>query len=338
MTGPRAPKLGLVLPDDQPVDEDIRAARLAEDAGFSTIWCYELSRDSQVRAACVAQHTTRIDVGTCVSLWHSTPVATAMRVAEIQRWSGGRFVFGLGVGTEASSRDHHDTPYSRPVGRMREYLQIVQGSWRASADLPLSFDGHSFNVQNFSGADLAGHPMPPVLLAAMGPAMVRLAFTGADGVVLSPSATPRYTEDVVHPPYRELMRTRAAAGHPVRTVAVARCSIDSDRQAARERARRSIAWYARLPAHARIAEMHGFGAEAAVISAAWDRGDPNGAVAAVSNEMVETFSLAGTPDDVRRAIRRWDGVVDSLALMTPTEGASADEISANVVAIAESLA
>src|SRR6478735_6338124 len=107
------PTVGLVLPDKQPIADDLFFAQRAEEAGFASLWCYELSRDSQVRAVCVARETSTIEVGTCVSLWHATPVSAAMRVAEIQRWSEGRFRLGLGVGTEASNRDHHNTSYVR---------------------------------------------------------------------------------------------------------------------------------------------------------------------------------------------------------------------------------
>jgi alkanesulfonate monooxygenase SsuD/methylene tetrahydromethanopterin reductase-like flavin-dependent oxidoreductase (luciferase family) len=332
------PTLGLVLPDKQPIADDLLFARRAEEAGFTSIWCYELSRDSQVRAVCVAQHTSVIEVGTCVSLWHATPVSAAMRVAEIQRWSAGRFQLGLGVGTEASNHDHHGTSYARPVARMREYLQVVRGAWAATADDPLDYSGDNFAVRGYAGADLEGRPAPPLLLAAIGPGMMQLAVSEADGVILSPSSTPWYTKEVLHSKHEAELESRAAAGRPFRSVVVARCSVDADGDAARERARRSIAWYASVPAHARIASMHGFGPEAAAIAAAWEQGDGASAVAAVSDAMVATFALAGTPDEVRAQIRRWDGVVDSVALLTPSDDATLEEIAANVVGTIEAFA
>lgn len=324
-----APKLGIVLPDKQPIADDVRFARLAEDAGFSSLWCYELSRDSQIRAVCLARETDTIAVGTCVSLWHSTPVAAAMRVAEIQRWCEGRFHLGLGVGTEASNVDHHGTTYTRPVARMREYLQVVRGAWEASTDQPLNHRGDSFDVRGYGGVDLEHQP-PPVLLAAIGPAMLRLAVSDADGVILSPSSTPWYTNEVLHAKHAADLETRAAEGRPLRTVAVVRCSVDADSETARERARRSIAWYTAVPAHARIAAMHGFDSEAAVILEAWEQGDAGKASRAVSDAMVDTFALAGTREEVRSQVRRWDGVVDTVALLTPSEGTSPEDIAANV--------
>ena len=332
------PGLGLVLPDKQPIVDDVRFARLAEDAGFTSLWCYELSRDSQIRAVCVARETVAIEVGTCVSLWHSTPVATAMRAAEIQRWCDGRFHLGLGVGTEASNRDHHGTSYARPVRRMGEYLQVVRGAWHASATEPLNHRGESFAIKDYPGTDLDDQPPPPVLLAAIGPAMLGLGVRDADGVILSPSATPWYAEETLLAPHAARLEGRAADGWPLRTVAVVRCSVDADGHVARERARRSIAWYAAVPAHARIAAMHGFEAEAAAIAEAWGQADADKATAAVSDGMIETFALAGTPDEVRSQLRRWDGVVDTVALLTPSEGSSPEDVAANVAGIVDAFA
>lgn len=78
---------------------------------------------------------------------------------------------------------------------------------------------------------------------------------------------------------------------------------------------------------------HGFGDEADAIAAATLSQDHAASASAVTDAMVETFAIAGTPDDARRQLRRWDGLVDDVALYPAASGIGHDEVSSNARAI-----
>lgn len=327
-----APSLGLLVPEVLPALEAVDLAVSLEDAGLDAAWFTEIDREPFVRCAAVAARTSRLRIGTGIAQWTRSPVTMATTAAELAELSGGRFRLGIGTGTAYQNENVHHIDFSRPVRRMNEYLQVVQGAWAAHA-APFDFTGESYEVRGYTQSMFMSHP--PVLLAAVGDAMLRLAGRRADGVVLNPSTTPWFVRHRVEP---QLAAGAARAGRSLtafhRTSCLRVC-VDADRATARQRARLGIVEYGGYPVHQAQYARYGFGAQAATIGAATARGDAAAAVAAVTDEMVDTLSLAGTPDDVRRGLQAWDGLVDSLALTTPTYGLSTEEVRASCAAVVE---
>ena len=79
-----------------------------------------------------------------------------------------------------------------------------------------------------------------------------------------------------------------------------------------------IAFYGSVKSYGALLEVCGFGSEAAAIQAAFKARDPDAMVAAVTEEMVDEFACAGTPAQVREGLRRFDGLVDEVALSPPS--------------------
>jgi len=159
----------------------------------------------------------------------------------------------------------------------------------------------------------------------------------ADGVLFNVLSTPRYVRGFALP---HMGRGAARAGRTVAAVeraAAIAAAADPDEREARRWARHTIAYYSVIPYFDVMFRRHGFQAGAAAIRDSAARGDPAGMIAAVSDGMIDTFAIAGTPDDCRRQLSEW-GDLDLTVLFPPTFQLEPDEIAANHRALIETFA
>jgi probable F420-dependent oxidoreductase len=269
---------GLTLP--QAVDLCLRA----ESLGYDDAWSSESGGpDGIVPLAALAVRTRRLRLGTAIlPLAHRTPALTAMTAASLQELSGGRFVLGLGVSSRYIVERWLGQSRDRPLLRLREYLIVV----RALLDgAKVEFAGDTLAVRGFR-LKAAVSPRVPVLVAALGPRACRLAGALADGVVffLKTAAGVKQAMAWVHEGAREAGRDPSAL-ECVLTLPVTATAAGLDR------ARASLAGYARVPDYARSLALQGFDAELEAIAAGWREG-PERAARAVSDAMLSTLVVA----------------------------------------------
>lgn len=326
---------GVFIPEAIPAPEAVDIGVSLEAAGFETAWFTEIDREPFVRCSAILARTERLKVGTGVVVWSRSPVAMAMTAAELDEFSGGRFIFGIGTGTAYHNESFHNIKFEKPARRMSEYMKVMRGVWGAHEE-PFDFEGESFTIKGFRQRYFQSQP--PLILAAVGPAMLRLSARLGDGVMLNPSTTPWYVENHVMPQLAEGARQAGRSLDGFHRSICMRAAVDADRETARRRARHGIIEYGQYPVHQKQYKLYGFVREAEQIDAAMKRGDTEAALAAVSEEMVDVLGIAGTPDEVRRLMKDWDGVLDSAALMSPMFELSADEVRHNCLQIIEAFA
>ena len=159
----------------------------AERLGFAVVWAAEAyGSDSPSTLAWLAGQTERIDVGAAVmQIPARTPASTAMTAATIDTLSGGRFRLGLGVSGPQVSEGWYGVRFAKPLGRTREYVQIVRTVLRRET---LDHSGEHFTLPLPGGPGkplkLGFHPPRadiPIYLAAVGPRSLELAGEIADG-------------------------------------------------------------------------------------------------------------------------------------------------------------
>src|SRR2546427_9169999 len=162
----------------------------AERLGFDSVWSAEAyGSDAVSLITWAAARTSRIGVGTAVmQIPARTPAATAMTAITLDHLTGGRFRLGLGTSGPQVSEGWHGVPFGKPLGRTREYVEIVREILRR--DAPLEHHGEHFDVPVRGGTGLGKplktivHPLRadlPIYLAAIGPKNVALAAEIADG-------------------------------------------------------------------------------------------------------------------------------------------------------------
>src|SRR5690606_11954466 len=108
--------------------DKVALVREAEELGFSSVWTSESwGRDAVTPAAWLLAHTSKIRVGTAIMQMQArAPAMAAMTAMTLQEMSGGRFILGIGPSGPQVIEGWYGVPYGKPLGRTREYVEIVR--------------------------------------------------------------------------------------------------------------------------------------------------------------------------------------------------------------------
>ena len=239
-------RIGLMIgpekgPHRHKVAQLVADARAAEDAGFSSLWMPQIPGDfdALTAIALIGNATERVELGTAVlPIQTRHPIAMAQEVLSVQAVCGGRFTVGLGTSHHWVVDGMLGVPYERPAALMRSYLEVLNAALRG----PGKVDVENEHFRVHSPIDVTDFAPNPVLLAALGPVMLRLAGEHASGTILW-LADERAIAGHIAP---RITKAAAAAGRPaprivagVPIVLCARDEVDGAR-----------AWANRLLGHA----------------------------------------------------------------------------------------
>jgi len=333
MNAASPPSVGLLLSGDGMSLEDVVGLAVrAEDEGFESVWHVQIQREPFVPLTAVAARTKRIRLGTGVATWAHQPLLAAMMSASLSEIADGRFVLGLGAGPKEWNERFFGMTYDQPVARMREYVDVVRGAWSAHSGASFDYTGSFYTVEGFRRNIAQRHERIPVYLGAVQERMLRLAGAIADGVLFNVFTTPRYVAEYALPILTEAARKAGRSAHDLELAAVVTTAVSEDGAQARDWARRHLAFYSVIPYFDVMFRLHGFEREAAAVRSAAQRDDLGGMLGAVTDEMVEAFAIAGTPDHCRARLARFDNV-HLVVLFSPSYQLEADEIAANHEAI-----
>jgi probable F420-dependent oxidoreductase len=327
--------LGIVL-SLAGIDDTVAAARLAEHAGFESVWTTEFpDHSATISLAAVALATDRVSVGTAIAYaFGRTPLVLAAEARDLDALSAGRLILGLGTGTRRMQREWHGLDGERPAPRMEELVPLVRALLRLNEG-PLDHEGRFYRTIVHPTAPV---PPPlrvdlPIYMAGVNARMIEAAGAVADGLVGHPLFTPEYTRDVVRPALARGAE-RAGRAEPPPIAGYLTCFVDEDGDAARHNARGVIAFNATVSTYRPILAHHGFDGQADRIRASWQRGDLGGMADAVSDEMLETIAIAGTPEEARtRYEDRRAGLFERTLLWTPFGGLDAVRAAIDAFAI-----
>jgi F420-dependent oxidoreductase-like protein len=247
------------------------AARWAEEAGLATVWVPQIPDefDALTAATLIGTATDRVEIGTAVvPIQPRHPIALAQQTLSTQAACGGRLSLGLGVSHHWIVDDMLGLPYERPARLMADYLDVLAPALAGPG--PVDVENESFRVHN--PLDVTDVVPTPVLLAALGPVMLRIAGERTDGTILW-MADERAIADHVVP---HLTKAAAGAGRPtpriVAGVPVCLC-LDSEVEVAVERTNRILAEAETSPNYQRlldagdaqqVSDLLAVGSEAAV--------------------------------------------------------------------------
>jgi probable F420-dependent oxidoreductase len=303
-------------------------ARAAEVLGFAAIWTSETKHDAFLPLVLVAEHTQRIALGTSVAIAFSrSPMITAQTAWDLQDFSGGRLLLGLGTQVKAHIERRFAMPWDAPVARLRDYIGALRAIWTAfqtngSLDYRGEFYGHTLITPFFNPGPIE-QPDIPIYIAGVNTGLARLAGETCQGFHIHPFHTPRYIETIVRPGVAE---GAASAGRTIGDVDLATSVFvitgRSERAIAeqREKMRSQIAFYASTPTYRVVLETHGWAPVGERLGrlAATKRWAEMPAL--ISDEMLQAFAVEAAPDEVGAAIRaRYDGLIDRVALYLPFE-------------------
>lgn len=269
-----------------PMDAIPELARLAEAHGFDCAWGGEANnKDPTVMLSAIAAVTTRLKIGSAIyHILGRSPATLALQAVGLDELSGGRFLLGIGSSNPTIAKWHGQT-LDQPLGRVREYIEIVAAAMRGEK---LNFTGKFFTAQNFKMAFKPSGQTIPIYLAAFGPKMTRLAGRIADGVLINmanPAEVRRISEEV--------KRGAEEAGKDSSSVVVIckiRCSIAASSDAARDALSHALTYYALADYYRDLLARMGFASEVEAMRAAWKTDGFHAARKLVSDRM-----FAGLP-------------------------------------------
>ena len=272
-------------------------ARRAEALGYEAVFIPESYCDSLAYAQAVALATGRLRVGTAITnVYLRQPMLLAAEAAAVQELSGGRLLLGLGVGHRAVN-EPLGIDMGDPLGRMREVIGALRAGWSKGPIQPRPATP------------------PPILAAALAPAMIALAGELADGAIFNLFPLSRYPRALA-----ALRRGAARAGRDPETVTVCHfttCYLSEDRAAALHEAKRMLARYASLPFYGNMLAASGFAAEVDAVRAAWRTRDVAAAEQAVTDEMADAVTLVGDPARCRERLRAYRMAGAAMTIVFP---------------------
>lgn len=291
--------------------DDWKAARKAESDGYDAVWLSEIKHDPFPMLAVVAHQTERAQLGTAIALaFARNPMSMAVVANDIQLYSEGRFILGVGSQIKPHITKRFSMPWSAPAERMKEYLLAVRAIWKSwETGEPLRFLGkhytHTIMTPMFNPGPNP-HGNPPIVLAGVGPRMTRVAGEVADGFFVHGFTTERYMRETTLP---MLAEGRKAGGHDdlagfeisglpfIVTGATA-----AEMEANAEPVRKQIAFYGSTPSYWPVLEAHGWNELGPELNAMSKRGEWDAMGHKISDDVLEEFAVVARPDQVARGI------------------------------------
>lgn len=286
----------------------------AEELKYESIWKGEHWGDNAlIRLAEIATVTDSIGIGSAITnVFSRTPATIAMAAYSLNAVSDDRFRLGVGPSTEALVENLHSVPFDRPIGRLREAIEVIRALTNGGDD-PVDYSGDQFTVRGFRpiGTDV------PIYNAALGPRNLELTGTVCDGWIPHNVPFSRLDDrfDIV-------ASAAEAVDRDPSTITVAPyipTAVHDDPTVANRAIRGHLAYYIGVSEHYKGAVASGYDDEAQTVQTAWRAGDRERARTAVTDEMVADLSVAGTPREAKATIDRLheDTCVDLPLLAVP---------------------
>src|SRR5215468_9047127 len=256
-------KFGVVYnADDLSLADVLQYARMAEEAGVESVWAVEAGRDAFVPLTAMASVLQRVRVGTSVAQFARPPVLTALSAMALAEYTQGRFVLGIGTAPPEWNKNWHGLEVTKPVARMREYIECLRTLWTATTTQPVSYTGEFFQVKDYVRFIPAAYDRVPIYMAGVNRRMIQLAGSHADGLILGPLNTPKYLREVVHPNLQQGLDRAGRIRQDVELCTIKICAVHRDARTARALARHGVAFYTTLPYYDIVLTPMGFTEEA----------------------------------------------------------------------------
>ena len=279
----------------------IDVARRAEALGYTSFWTAEVTGpEAMATLGAVSVAAPSLDLGTGVlALQLRTPPLLAMAAATLQAIAPERHIFvGIGISSPVVAGRWHGAGYGpRPLAQVREFVMLLRACLSGEK---VEFAGDFYQVKGFRLGVRLGERRPSIVIGALNEGMLRLAGEVADGVLLNylPASHVPWSVDQVR------------KGGDARIFSYVHVGV-CDRADGIEAARRDLFGYAVVDAYAQSFERAGYGDSVAAVRASHAEGDRAGALAAVSDEMVDGIDVMGDADHVRDTVRAYmDNGVD----------------------------
>ncbi len=321
---------------DVPPERSAARARELVEAGAAGLFTFEGPHDVFLPLAAAAAAGVETDLMTNVAIaMPRSPMHLAHTAHDLQRMSRGRFRLGLGSQVRPHIENRYGATWSPPAARMREIVLAVKailGAWQDGTRLDFRGEHtrHTLMPPTFVPGPLEWGP-PPVLLGALGPVMTRTAAEVADGLLVMPFHSHRHVRERTLPAIAEgLSRRTDPAPFAVYPQAIVAMGRTPDQLAAATLGVRGLlAFYGSTPAYRPVLEVEGWGELQPELNALSKTGDVVAMISLVTDPMVDTLAVRGTPEECAAELhRRFGDLAERVCCYFPGYDAGLDHIAA----------
>ncbi len=305
-----------------------------EEMGYDSIVTPEAGHDPFLPLAILAEHTERMKLGTAVAIaFPRSPFVVAQMAWDLQRYSGGRFVLGLGTQVKGHNERRYSTPWPAPPGpRLREYILCLRAIFNTfqTNERP-NFKGDWYQFTLISPFFNPG-PNPnsiPIYISAVNKYNCRLVGEVCDGIRMHPFNTPKYTREVIIPSIEEGAKK---AGRKLSDIDVVGGGFlvtgknEEEVERAKAPFKQQIAFYGSTRSYHPVLECHGWSDVGMRLYRLSMEGKWAEMANEITDEMLNEFAVVGTYDEIVPKIKeRYAGVVNTLGFGYSTITAEQEE-------------
>ena len=297
-------------------------AQELEEMGYAGIMSAETAHDPFFPLLVAAQHTQKVELMTSIAVaFARTPMVLANIGHDLNAYSKGRFVLGLGSQIKPHITKRFSMPWSSPAARMREFILAMRAIWATWHEgKPLEFTGkfytHTLMTPFFTPTDV-DYGAPKVFLAAVGPKMTEVAGEVADGMIAHAFTTEKYLRETTLPAlergFAKAGKTRAdfEISYPVFVVTG---QTEEEMQQADQAARQQIAFYGSTPAYKPVLDSIDAGELQPELNAMSKQGRWVEMAELITPDILKEFAVIGEPLTVAAQIKtRYGDLVDRTA-------------------------
>ena len=314
-------RVGVALPGAVRPAEAARLAAEAEAAGCEAVWALDVRREPYLLSGAAIQATKAVAVGTNVAVaFARSPTVTATAAWDLDLWSGGRFVLGLGSQVGPTLEARFGVTADRPAARMRDYVRAVRACFQAFRQGYGRYEGEFYRIRRpaFQPGAEQLESDPPIYLAAVNPVMTRTAGEVADGLAAHSFITEPYLAEVVRP---ALAAGAARQGRPPPPILLQLLVAES-----REAAAHQMIPYA-IPGYRRVLDHAGLGELADQVMEAGREGRRAEARELIDRGFLDRLGVivGGDSNSLRAGLERWRPHADRISLSVPWFGPKPEE-------------
>jgi alkanesulfonate monooxygenase SsuD/methylene tetrahydromethanopterin reductase-like flavin-dependent oxidoreductase (luciferase family) len=289
----------------------LRTAALSENLGYSSLWATEsrFTRDALTRASALSATSVRTSVGTAVVNPFTRSIAVlATSAATIDEISDGRFILGLGPGTQKYI-EPQGIRLEKPVKRLEECALLIRRLWKGET---VTFHGETTNVSNMKLDFKPLRTKIPIYFGVTGEKGIELALRVSDGIILNGYTSTSYVEDVCR-------RSGLQGGAEIPILANVMVCMDDDSEIAIRAAKSAV--YAYITSFPAIAKANRISEEQVKqLNSLETKYGMEQALEKLDDHLVREVVAAGTPEECRKRVTDYMQQRVTEVLLTPVFG------------------
>jgi len=246
-------RIGSMIDVDTSLPDTVAQLRRYKEAGLAHAFASQIfGPDALTLLATAGAQVPGIDLGTGVVPVHPRhPMMLAAQALTVQWATGNRLLLGIGLSHQVVVEGIWGMSYDRPARYMKEYLSSLMPLLQGEA---VKSTGERVTTNAFVPLAIPGAEAPPVLVAALGPTMLKLAGTVADGTVTWMTGTGTVASHIAP----TITAAAQAAGRPAPRVVVSLpVAVTDAPEAARERINEALSIYPNLPSYRAMLDKEG---------------------------------------------------------------------------------